>query len=214
MLASSTMLLFVASRWTLGVGDPTVVGWLTVAAYIVAFSLCRRASRGRPIVAPGSSVRRLSRFWMLLALVLMCLGLNKQLDLQSLLTQVGRDLAVAQGWYGNRREIQALFVGAFVILGLLTLGSLVAWVWPFRRYALLPIVGVATLIAFVLVRAASFHHVDVFGGIRVLSDSVNLILELGGIAIIGGAACRYTSLSIDEGATVRIGALGVEPPEE
>lgn len=44
------------------------------------------------------------------------------------------------------------------------------------------------MLAFVAVRAMSFHHVDVLIGTRVPNVRVNWILEIGGIAmVIAGA---------------------------
>ena len=69
----------------------------------------RRARRhGRP----GSPV-----FWLTLALLLLFLGINKQLDLQTLLNDIGRRKARAEGWYGNRRYYQTMFIAAVTVLG-------------------------------------------------------------------------------------------------
>jgi hypothetical protein len=83
-------------NWKLGIGDPTPVGWITAIAYLAASLACavvwtadRRARRhGRP----GSPV-----FWLSLALLLLFLGINKQLDLQTLLGDIGRRKARAEG---------------------------------------------------------------------------------------------------------------------
>jgi hypothetical protein len=46
------------------------------------------------------------------------------------------------------------------------------------------VIGVAFLVCFVLIRAASFHHVDEFLGWRGFSIPMNEVLELGGIGCI------------------------------
>ena len=116
------------------------------------------------------------------------LGVNKQLDLQTWFTQTGRDLALAQGWYLQRRLVQEVFIIA------LTLGGLASGIWLYRvlrdlgnelRWAAL---GLDFLAVFVIIRAALFYHIDEllhsdFQGMR-----FNWILELGGIAIIAVAA--------------------------
>ncbi|MHC4766222.1 MAG: hypothetical protein ACYTF2_14080, partial [Planctomycetota bacterium] len=49
-------------------------------------------------------------FWALLIALFLFLGLNKQIDLQSWLADVGRDMAKAQGWYEQRGRVQTIFV--------------------------------------------------------------------------------------------------------
>src|SRR5262245_63104416 len=98
-------------RWRPGIGDPTPLGWLTVAAYAVAAALCARAA-----LREGRSGPR--GFWWGLAAALALLGVNKQLDLQTLLMQVSRDLARAQGWYDRRQAYQRLFIGGVAVAAL------------------------------------------------------------------------------------------------
>lgn len=197
MLAQSMDSLSEASRWTPGIGDPTVIGWLTVVGYLVAAWSCRRASDEVPTRALEST-RWLRRYWILIALALCLLGINKQLDLQSLLTQVGRDLAKTGGWYGDRREVQALFVWCVAALSLMTIGLILVCGWAVRHYILPSSLGMGVLLTFVVIRAASFHHVDVLIGHRVIGVTVNVILELGGIVIVAWGARRYVGLAKTE----------------
>lgn len=55
-------------------------------------------------------------FWLLVILILFVFGINKQLDLQVLLVEIGRPIAVKSGWYESRRLVQTLF--AFVMTGI------------------------------------------------------------------------------------------------
>jgi hypothetical protein len=171
-----------AGRWSPGLGDPSVMGWVTVAVYLLAAAMTGRVARAAR--AEGGAWR----LWAALALVLLALGVNKQLDLQSLFTQVGRDLAMAQGWYAQRRWVQGGFIA------LLGLGALaVAW-WlrrelrePAQRLAGL---GLCVLLAFVVMRAASFHHMDELINLRLGGVRMNWVLELSGLFIILVAAWR------------------------
>lgn len=172
--------------WRPGIGDPSVMGWVTVFAYFAVAVLCLRCARQASV-----PVRRHTEvvFWCGLATLLMLLGVNKQLDLQTWLTLTGRRIAVAQGWYEHRRIVQ-LFFGLFV--GLAAFGGFV-FMWRLVRRSRelwLPLAGLVLLLAFVIVRAASFHHIDTlinlrFGGVR-----MNWVLELGAIAVIGLGARR------------------------
>ncbi|MBW1994763.1 MAG: hypothetical protein JRI77_09990 [Deltaproteobacteria bacterium] len=114
------------------------------------------------------------------------LGINKQLDLQTFMMAMGRNLARISGWYSRRREIQSEFVALITVIGTLTIGLLFWWVRKRLRQFLVPLVGLIIIFAFVDIRAASFNHVDYFisnwrtvGPIR-----MKYAIELAGIFII------------------------------
>ena len=109
----------VDDRWTPGIGDPSVVGWATVFAYFAAAILAYRAVR---IHKAEPSHTALRTFWLITALAMFFLGINKQLDLQSLFTQLGRDMAVNQGWYEQRRQFQTVMIGGITLLGFGVIG--------------------------------------------------------------------------------------------
>src|SRR4051812_25489984 len=113
-------------RWHPGIGDPTVGGWFTVVAYVGAALLAYRALRAeqRRTESRTSHGGSLTWFWFLTLTTMVLLGINKQLDLQSWFTEVGRDLAVEQGWYERRRGVQALFVAGIGISGFSTMIAL------------------------------------------------------------------------------------------
>jgi hypothetical protein len=183
------MSFFSALRWRPGIGDPTVVGWLTVWAYLlgaVLAGLAARASRGGEPQGnrPGRVV------WIAVCLLMTLLAINKQLDLQSLFTDIGRVISKSEGWYEGRREVQRWFVVATLACS----GVLAVWFtcrfrsfW--RRHALL-VTGLAFLLTFIVVRAISFHHVDELLGTRFGGIKMNWLLELTGIGIIAFAALR------------------------
>jgi hypothetical protein len=166
--------------WNAQIGDPTVVGWLTVAAYAAAALFCWRAHLG------GARAER--RAWLGLALLMVFLAVNKQLDLQSLMTAVGRDMAKAQGWYERRRPIQALFIIAMAGAGLVGLGILLR---SYRRASLAlqgALAGAAVLFVFILIRASSFEKMDLFINSHLAGVRANHAMEVGGIGIIAGCA--------------------------
>ena len=59
------------------------------------------------------------------------------------------------------------------------------------RELFLPIAGLALLLSFVLIRAASFHHMDQFLRFRLAGLKMNWILELGAISLVAMAAARH-----------------------
>lgn len=195
-------------RWTPGIGDPTVTGWLTVLAYVAAAWLCLRAMMAEKAGSPRPSIETIrallrvlskngrsppapakrSAIWLTLAAILAFLGLNKQLDLQTLLTEIGRIVLSHGGFYGQRRLLQTAFVLGFGLAGLALLLSLFRMArGPLRDFRT-PFFGVTLIVAFVLTRAASFHHVDSLLGGPSLGSYVNFFFELTGIVLIGASA--------------------------
>jgi len=175
-------------RWEIGIGDPTATGWITVLAYGAATVFCYLCQRRSE---PGPN----RRFWFWMALTMALLGINKQLDLQTWLTQTGRDWALEQGWYERRRLVQVLFVGWLALLGLVAHVRLVAWLKVLDAYARLASAGLFLLGVFVMVRAVSFHHIDQLLRLRLDNVSMNVLLELSGICVVAWAAvARWRSL--------------------
>ncbi|MBP1654877.1 MAG: hypothetical protein H6Q28_1433 [Bacteroidetes bacterium] len=179
--------------WSPGIGDPAAIGWITVAGYLVAAWLCYRVSIGHSPDAGNvrSTAWRERRLWRVLGGVLVALGLNKQLDLQSAVTEALRIVAREQGWYRFTRDYQSAFIELLAIVTLTGTGGLVAFTWKRSRSVKIAGLGLCCLGAFVLLRAASFHHMDALIHGRVLSLKLDRIMELGGIGVVGlGAAQR------------------------
>jgi hypothetical protein len=168
-------------RWHPGIGDPTLIGWFTVLAYGLAALLCYGSGKRFANTPKG-------RFWWGLALVMLALGINKQLDLQSWFTELGRDLALQYGWYGQRRLVQILFIATLLV------SAILAWLFLLKqwsnwdKYSRNATYGLVLLIVFVIARATSFHHVDILLGLNLGGLSINGILELSGIGTIAWAA--------------------------
>ena len=99
--------------WSPAIGDPSVIGWLTVVVYLIAAALCFRVCRA---IGNVENAKKERRAWALMTAAFGALAVNKQLDLQTALTESARILAKWQGWYGERRAVQVLFL-AVVALG-------------------------------------------------------------------------------------------------
>ncbi len=178
-------------RWRLGLGDPTVWGWLITLAYFGVGAMCVTAWKREDwaFLRGGRGLR--PRFWLLAGAAMLALGLNKQLDLQTLATSLGRGLAKSQGWYENRRLVQGVFVAIIAVVGL---GAAIvgarwlrsAWkrYWPAW-------VGLVYLGVFIVVRAASFHHLDdVLFKTELFERFVSRVLEAIGVGMVGWGAWR------------------------
>jgi len=189
-------------RWYPGIGDPTIGGWITVAGYAAAAFLSflvLRALGGSD--ADSKRIGRERALWIILSIALVFLGINKQLDLQSAMTEALRMLAKAGGWYSDRGMYQALFVVALGTGAIAASICLVILVRGLPNSTKLATAGLVLVIGYVLVRAASFHHFDLLIGSRFLGLKVNWILELGGIAIVAlGSSIRWRSLRVGAAA--------------
>jgi hypothetical protein len=174
--------------WRPGFNDPDPLGLVTFAAYGVATVLCIRAALRRDESPP---VQQSKRAWLLFGLVLGFVGLNEQLDLQTLLIQWGRQTAEIHGWYEKRRMVQHAFMVTFsaaVVAGALLVGR---QFWTFVKTQWLAVAGAMAVIGYVLVRDASFNHIDDRqGSWWNLKDSLR-VGELAGVTAIGIAAWRY-----------------------
>jgi hypothetical protein len=208
--------------WSPGLGDPTIIGWLTVVAYLAGAYLCllafkiERFRRQRPAEGLAAyldalhwlrrgligrhrrevpAVERVPALWAGLSLMLLLLGINKQLDLQSLLTELGRIAARDQGWYEGRRAVQVAFILLLVAAGAWGLRAL----WLFSRGHLaqlrLALIGALGLVCFVAIRAASFHHVDLLIGTEIAGIDLNAWLENGAIGCIAFGAARQIGVA-------------------
>lgn len=171
----------VDGRWHPGIGDPSIGGWLTVVAYFVAAAFSLQASRRAAII-------RLKWFWLSTATILVVLGINKQLDLQSWITEAGRRVAVIGGWYEQRAHVQRAFITTIALGGFGLIVLLAGIMWQELAQIWLGIAGLILLVVFILIRAMSFHHVDQWICTSIASIPINWILELGGIAAIGFSA--------------------------
>jgi hypothetical protein len=175
--------------WRPTIGDPSFMGWFTVAAYGLGAVLAALAS-WRLAGSNEKTQRREKWVWLVVAVVMAFLCVNKQLDLQSLLTDIGRVLSRQEGWYEQRRGFQRLFVVG-VLAAAVGFGG---WsIWRFREFwksHKLLAGGMLFLLTFIVVRAISFHHFDVVISTRVLGVRMNWVFELTGIFLVSLAATR------------------------
>ena len=175
------------SDWLSSIAQADIADWVTVAAYLFAALLSTRA-------AGHAGLRRQARdsmFWRITALLLVLLGINELLDLQTLLTSVGRAHAKVNGWYGEHRKVQYLFV---IALGVVATAAGIALLWlTTRTHAAvrLALAGLVFIGLFILLRAASFHHLEEILGGGVPEFNWGSLQELAGILIVAAAAALY-----------------------
>ena len=163
--------------------DLSMLAWFITVAYVAAAFLALRAARGQD--------GRDRMFWIGCAALLLLLGVNKQLDLQGYLTSAGRSLARQEGWFEYRRFVQAAFIVALCVAAAAALAILAAWLRRSAAAVKVAALGIVLLFTFVLWRAASFHHMDIWVTRDIAGMRSGWWLELAGIAVIILSAIAY-----------------------
>jgi len=178
-IASFWSLEYLMGQWRPTIGDPSFMGWFTVGSYF-----CCAILGAIMVFVNRKRDREFLLFWSTISLLMILLGINKELDLQSLFTEVGRQIARAQGWIDYRRTVQFWFI---VVFGTTVMGAFLLFVIMmkdlFRRFTL-AFSGLFFLLGFIIIRASSFHHFDEILGFRVFELKMNWVLELAGIYLI------------------------------
>lgn len=167
--------------WSPRIGDPSLLGWTTVFSYFLTALLTWRA-------AIAAQERRDVFLWQFLTILFLVLGLNKQLDLQTLFTAILRNAARVEGWYTVRYPFQIAFVATVALSGVSATLYLARRHRDSSRAVKTAIAGCAFTLCYVIIRAASFHHVDRLLGSSVAGWKLNWLLELGGIMLVAMAA--------------------------
>lgn len=179
------------SEWQSSISNADAADWVNVAVNLFATVMSIWAAKQARIrLAPREEF-----FWRLTAGLLVFLAVNELLDLQTLLTAIGRQNAIQNGWYGEHRKVQYWF-----IIGLSVAAAIAAilMLWLTRRTHItvrLAIVGLGMIGLFVLLRAASFHHFDedLVRGHPVFYWGA--IQEYLGTMLVASAAAVYATLN-------------------
>ena len=201
------------NSWT--AGDATISGILLTIAYLLCAALCWRGAK-RSAVSPDVGVKAVElartrrQFWIGAAILLLALGLERQLNLLGLVTDHGRAWLVRGDVYDERRAFQLpLILG---IAGTGGVGLAVALIahrragWPIA----LALTGLAFLLTFVVVRAVSFHDVDGWLHRPWLGIAATHLIEMGGIALTAVAAFAFSAAVEGEHRVERLRARSIE----
>jgi len=193
------------SQWTFGVNDPSIFAWLIFAAFFLAACFCWLASRS----PEGHDLPRRNLAWVLMSIILVVLGINKQLDLHQLVLDYVRELFAST----NISELSpVIWVAIAVVAGSLTV---LAWrvcvTYPFRFNRHL-FFAFGALIIFLGAQVVRFlpgptsrllvaHVFSVEEGLFHLH--VIELIELGSLMVIGffARATLHRNESLADGAT-------------
>lgn len=176
------------SEWSSSIGQADVADWVTVAAYLFAAITSVRAAHYALLQCQECDML----FWRITAVLLILLGINEVLDAQTLLTSLGRAYVKANGWYGGHRWLQYGFV---IALGVAAVFGGIVMLWLTRNSHVsvrLALVGLGFIGLFILLRAASIHHLDDLLRSGAPEFSWGSLQEMAGILLVAGAAALYS----------------------
>jgi hypothetical protein len=174
-LAATFLATLVNGRWSIGLGDRSTLGWITVVVYFQA-AVCTGVAARK--AGPGW------RYWIAMTPILVFLGVFKLFDLPGLFTDAFRSgfMQSQQGEFHG--TIQRNISAAMLLAGV----AGIAVIFYFSRRLLwkirIAMAGVIYLIAFMVIRAISLHMIDHVLEIQVLGVKMNHVLELGGLALV------------------------------
>ena len=144
------------SEWLSRSGDTTFWSWVITLLYAIAMVVA--IYYVVKIKGKESSDKRF--LWICISIFLVGMGINKQLDLQILLTMAGSFIAEHQGWYEYRRLIQKIFTIGFLICLSAAGGVILFRIRRIIRQSIMELSGVAILVFFAVIRAGSINHLN------------------------------------------------------
>ena len=157
-------------------------GWLRTSGYLLAATAAFVAGR-REVRSRGIGSDWWPRIWFLAAAILLVMALVRGSDLVHLLPDLGRRRARSEGWYENRREVQAAVIAALGAALVGTVAIAMRWVPANRRHYLPEAIVVLALVAFAAVRLVSLHQVDaLLYRRRIHGVKVDAVIELAVLA--------------------------------
>ncbi|MEQ8152584.1 MAG: hypothetical protein ABRQ32_06740 [Smithellaceae bacterium] len=164
--------------WKPGIGDPSFMGWFTVFSYYLVASLCLLKMISRALL-PG---KKAWLFWAFMCLTMIVLGIIKQYNMLSAVTEMWRLIARHGGWMEQRWIFQ---VGAMILFFVI---SVIFSTFLYRRslqffsvQEKIAAFGLVYLVLFVGLRAISLHQFGMVLGWEIWGVRINWIAELFGI---------------------------------
>ncbi len=180
----STLLNMVSQGYRTGMwkdkrGDDSFSGWVVTLCYIFCSLFLLYFLLRLPVVPRGERV-----FWYVVCAAVVFLAINKQLDLQMLVTDILRTAAREYQVYAVRKPFQIRVVSLFASLGLSFLLLLLYVLRNFHKSLYLAMTGVSCLFSFLVLRLISYHGIDAVFSRKIASFTLFEIMEIvGGLLI-------------------------------
>jgi len=176
-------------------GRLTTLGWTMLALYLLAALLVFRAAAAS--TSPNS--RAMDHIWISLGIILAALGLNKEIDLQTVLIEIGRRVARNEHLFAYRLELYLVFFLGFILAMTALFAAVMlrfsADVGKFARQFPFAASGLALICTYIVIRAAVIDNVNVMLGLDLKQIPFLWLLEAGGLLLIMIQALRTVATS-------------------
>lgn len=171
-------------------GHLTALGWTMLALYLITALLAFRAAT----ISTFPNSAAMGRVWICLGVILSALGLNKELDLQTLLIEFGRQIAHSEHLFAYRLKLYLVFfLGSMLVIVALLAVILLRFSADIRTFARqfpLAISGCGLICAYIVIRTALIDNVDLMLGVSLKQIAFLWLLEAGGLLLIMVQALR------------------------
>jgi hypothetical protein len=121
--------------------------------YLVVALLC--------FIRPGRTHRH---FWWAIAFLLLMLGISRLANFEQIVTNVGRQVAMSNGWYNTRRPIQSIGIFGIVLGSGFIATCVVAFIQRLRAPEAIGTLAIGGLLTLISIRVISLHSVDAILG--------------------------------------------------
>jgi hypothetical protein len=161
-------------------GDPTVLGWTICLLYLMAGLLSFRTA----IIRRARDSAASFFIWGCIITSMYALGLNKQLDAQTVLIRTAKHIAKQQNLFKYHRVVHVAF---FAVVALCFGVAVFRWfprIKQFGRAFPLALTGYTLIALYVLSRAFHINHVDRLIGLNLKESSGLAMLEVTGTLLI------------------------------
>lgn len=140
-------------------------------------------------VDPDRSPARKATFWIVAGILLAIMGTGRASALSTVFADLGRRLARSEGWYDNRRPLQAAAAAGATIVIIAIVAALVVGRRRRRDLDVPMAIAMSALIAFAILRSVSMHEVDAnLSGPRLLGLDLGDWLEVTLVLVVIGVA--------------------------
>jgi hypothetical protein len=166
-------------------GDDSLAGWVLTFGYLLCalLFLCLKNASFTDF--------KEKLFWVSLFGIIVLFGINKQLDLQLLITDIARTVAKEYQVYEQRKPFQIRVIALFASLALGLFGLVSVLVWRSHKTLLLALAGVAVIFGYFVLRLVSYHAIEEIMKQRYVFFSLYDVFELAGVALVGVGVLWY-----------------------
>ena len=161
----------VNGRWAPGIGDPTLLGWCITLGYFATAALSLRTMQRQ-------QKKQSKNFWAIVGILMLIMGFNKQLDLQTLIIQTGKDLSKACGIYDDKIKIQVAFILLFSICGFAATAGFFFLIGKQVLKFPFAIAGIILLVCYVIMRAGTMQQFEILPDRNIRQFQLNQLLEI------------------------------------